>query len=939
MNIIRSFLIRLGILSVATFIFLLPMGLFAQTANIPYHMVPYSLSSGVYEGDQGASDAFTLKFSEVVRVRDIPWLRLMFRDVHLGNNSYMVITSLKDGLFQRLDGLTIAQWQFTSAYFNGDAVRLELYVHRKDQGVYVQLEEVMAGEYVQNLIIESQCGPTDDRIPSNNPATGRLMSIGCTAWIITNGKLVSAGHCLDGSGGTVMEFNVPLSLPNGTLQHPGPDDQYAVDLSSKVYTNGGIGNDWGVFEVFDNSNTGLQPIAAQGAAFTVVQNLLPDSIRITGYGVDYDDPILNQTQQTHVGPNVGSSGTTMRYRTDTEGGNSGSPVIDNATGFAVGVHTHGGCQISGGGNNNGTSTYHTAFWAALGTLAPFPEGPVNLTAYSDYTMPDEMVLTWENPTHFITGDTMTANQFSIQIKRDGTWIDSVDGGVEQYTDTGLNDGQNYSYEVYVRVKSSGLESESDSASWIAGGSPVPTPPTALNISVTGSHARFSWMNPSRNIDGTPMDDLAGLNLYRDSLLVATFTRTSADTGRLDSAHYTITSSGFHQYYLTVFDNETPVNESDPSGRVVIPLNAPLADNFTELGSPDPRFWYSAGADVNDRASNPPSLPYSLNLNGQPNGGDVLELYPVDLSGYQGSGMLFSYWYQPQGQGNAPEPGDSLLVYFRNSAGDWVLVRGYAGTPLQPFTREVIDLSTAPGGDYFHSQFQVRIRNIGSPSIITPNDDWFVDNLLLGFASATIGAVPDTLYFDSTQVNTTAQQDLTVRNYGLDSLQVSGVVISDPSFTVSGSGFAVEPGGAYVLPVSFSPLQAGDYTGEVKIASNDPSTDTLRIPLRGVAVGPSGTAGEELVIDRYAVHQNYPNPFNPVTTIYYQLPRRSEVSLEIYNLLGQKVRTLVRKVQDAGRYRVKWDARNDAGALSGSGIYLYRFRAGDYNRVMKMILLK
>lgn len=941
MNSIWRIKAKSGIIITGILILLLPVLIFAQTADIPYHMVPYSLSSGVYEGDQGASEAFTLMYSHTVQVRDIPWLRLMFRDAHLGEKSYLVITSLKDGAFQRLNARTLAQWQFTSAYFNGDAVRLELYVYRDDKGVYVQLEEVMAGDDVQNLIIESQCGPTDDRIPSNHPATGRLMSIGCTAWIITNGKLVSAGHCLDGSGATIMEFNVPLSLPSGTIQHPGPDDQYSVDISSKVYVNGGIGNDWGVFEVFDNPNTGLQPIAAQGAAFNVVQNLLPDSIRITGYGVDYDDPILNQTQQTHVGPNVGSSGTTMRYRTDTEGGNSGSPVIDNANGFAVGVHTHGGCQTSGGGNNNGTSTYNTAFWSALGTLAPFPEGPINLTAYSDYTTPTSMHLVWEDPTHFITGDTMLANQFSIQIKRDDVWIDSVSGGVQQYTDAGLNDGQEYTYQIYARVKSSGLESESDTASWIAGGSPVPTPPTEVNMFRVGSQLHFTWRNPARNIDGTPMDDLAGVNLYQDSLLVANFTRTSADTGRLDSASYTVTGSGYHRYYLTVYDNESPSNESEPSASVVTPLEAPVADNFVAMGDPDPAFWYSAGTEINDRASNPPSAPYALNFNGKPNGGDVLELYPVNLSGYQGSGLIFSYYYQPQGQGNAPEPGDSLLIYFRNSLGDWILVRGYPGTPLQPFAQEVIDLETAPagGGSYFHSQFQVRIRSIGSQSIITPNDDWFVDNILLGFASATIGTNPDTLSFDSTQVNSIAQLDLTVRNYGLDSLRVSGVSSTLSVFSVDGSAFVVESGGAHVLPVSFTPLQAGNYSGHIRLVSNDPTTDTLKVVVRGVAVGPSGLANDEVLAGSYAVHQNYPNPFNPTTEIKFRIPQTSEVSLVIYNVLGQKVRTLVNERMKPGSYQVVWDGRNDAGHQLGSGIYIYRFRAGDFSKVMKMILMK
>ena len=166
-----------------------------------------------------------------------------------------------------------------------------------------------------------------------------------------------------------MQFNVPASLPSGTLQHPGPEDQYTVDDATRVFVNGGVGNDWGVFETFANTTTGLTAIQAQGTSFNLAQDLGPPTIRITGYGID--GGTANQTQQTHAGPNAGSSGTTMRYQTDTTGGNSGSPVIDDANDIAVGVHTHGGC-FSGGGNNNGTSTFNTAFWAEIGNVGGDP---------------------------------------------------------------------------------------------------------------------------------------------------------------------------------------------------------------------------------------------------------------------------------------------------------------------------------------------------------------------------------------------------------------------------------------------------------------------------------------------------------------------------------------------------------------------------------------
>lgn len=86
--------------------------------------------------------------------------------------------------------------------------------------------------------------------------------------------------------------------------------------------------------------------------------------------------------------------------------------------------------------------------------------------------------------------------------------------------------------------------------------------------------------------------------------------------------------------------------------------------------------------------------------------------------------------------------------------------------------------------------------------------------------------------------------------------------------------------------------------------------------------------------------NYPNPFNPATTISYRLPKQSRVSLTIYNILGQKVRELVRgEVQDVGVQRVSWDSRNDAGSTVATGIYIYRLQIGNFNTSRKMILMK
>ena len=86
-------------------------------------------------------------------------------------------------------------------------------------------------------------------------------------------------------------------------------------------------------------------------------------------------------------------------------------------------------------------------------------------------------------------------------------------------------------------------------------------------------------------------------------------------------------------------------------------------------------------------------------------------------------------------------------------------------------------------------------------------------------------------------------------------------------------------------------------------------------------------------------QNYPNPFNPQTTIRYNLPQGSQVRLTIYNIAGQKVKTLVEEHQTAGHNAVRWNGTDDNGSEVTSGIYFYRIQAGEFTQTKKMVILK
>lgn len=99
------------------------------------------------------------------------------------------------------------------------------------------------------------------------------------------------------------------------------------------------------------------------------------------------------------------------------------------------------------------------------------------------------------------------------------------------------------------------------------------------------------------------------------------------------------------------------------------------------------------------------------------------------------------------------------------------------------------------------------------------------------------------------------------------------------------------------------------------------------------------SSEESTPSEFSLYQNYPNPFNPYTNFRFTLATSAHVKIEIYNIVGQRVRTLVDVDMKAGVYVADWDGKNDKGKSVSSGIYLYRMQAGDFTDMKKMLLLK
>ena len=315
--------------------------------------------------------------TEVRGPADSAWVRLEFGEVDLAparegmRESYLRITSLEDGYEQYLDYRDLMEWGFTSAFFNGDAVRVEIMAapgsELEDR---VRIRAVRASAPVAPSSI---CGTTDDRLPSEDPRAARLMPVGCSAWLFGDhgSTMLTAGHC-NPDGGDVIQFNVPLSSSTGAYRSPPPSDQYIVDGASIQETGGNtfLGNDWGFFGVFDNTQTGLDPLEAQGSSYVLASSPIANDgrpIRITGYGTTGSDVprTWNGAQKTHVGPFRGYNGNIVRYTTDTTGGNSGSVIIDENNNVAIGIHTNAGCGTSSTSFNNGCNLFNSALQGAL----------------------------------------------------------------------------------------------------------------------------------------------------------------------------------------------------------------------------------------------------------------------------------------------------------------------------------------------------------------------------------------------------------------------------------------------------------------------------------------------------------------------------------------------------------------------------------------------
>ena len=148
---------------------------------------------------------------------------------------------------------------------------------------------------------------------------------------------------------------------------------------------------------------------------------------------------------------------------------------------------------------------------------------------------------------------------------------------------------------------------------------------------------------------------------------------------------------------------------------------------------------------------------------------------------------------------------------------------------------------------------------------------------------------------------------------------------------------IPEGSGTLLHIPFQVAGGGEGLTEVRIDEAilflPPAEAVVMQPLSSIVLW------KETVPERYVLEQNMPNPFNPETSIVYHLPEHAHVTLEIYNILGQRVITLVDEEQPAGSKRVKWSGVDQNGIPVPSGVYFYSARMGHFADTKRMVLAK
>lgn len=174
-------------------------------------------------------------------------------------------------------------------------------------------------------------------------------------------------------------------------------------------------------------------------------------------------------------------------------------------------------------------------------------------------------------------------------------------------------------------------------------------------------------------------------------------------------------------------------------------------------------------------------------------------------------------------------------------------------------------------------------------------------------------------------------------YGLERFKVGvSTTGTDPA------NFTIISGATYVqAPIEWTEYiyDVSSYSGNVYLGIQCLSHDAWFFMVDDVMVGGTDNVDPVVPVVATALNNNYPNPFNPETTISFSTKEASPVTIGIYNVKGQLVKTLVNETKAAGNHHVVWNGTDNSGRQVSSGVYYYKMNAGKYSSTKKMIMMK
>ena len=256
-----------------------------------------------------------------------------------------------------------------------------------------------------------------------------------------------------------------------------------------------------------------------------------------------------------------------------------------------------------------------------------------------------------------------------------------------------------------------------------------------------------------------------------------------------------------------------------------------------------------------------------------------------------------------------------VVYNPSTGGDMIELKNFGGSS--------VDVSSM----WFCSQFsysQINTLTVESGSTTIPPGEFLV------LSGRTLQNSADLGFYNDINGNT---GNFGVQSFMEDFVQWGGSGQGRESVAVSKG---IWPAGDFVpTPADGHSLE---YDGDGNASSDwfDQDNPTIGSENGVLTSVESDLAG---VPDGFNLAQNYPNPFNPSTQINYAIARSGRTQLEIFNILGAKVRTLINQTQPGGNYSVRWDGTNDTGEILPSGVYVYQLRIGTFMAMRKMLLVK